>query len=316
MCPMMNWQAYMSQDSRKSPMSSVKKYLLHFSKLVVKKLELQEIEVSAAPDNRYPEGVDYFRDATYTMYKEGLEEWQQIEGPASLTWPNYMAFISSGWYQDGLMAWRNTAWRNAAEFRNIYEEVVRNVGSDFKIEWRTHVLLYFARLAKETSGAFIEFGTGKGWMATAIGSSGLLHESDKKMFLFDTFAPEKVDQSSGTRLFGETDPHYAIDPNSISPMLLSDDRIFCVVGDVRETLLPNLMFLKEVAFVHFDLNSADMEEFCFRTIYPELQKGCVIVLDDYGFINLEAQQVVWDKLSQEFGFSILSLPTGQGIIFL
>ena len=67
MCPMMNWQAYMSQDSRKSPMSSVKKYLLHFSKLVVKKLELQEIEVSAAPDNRYHEGVDYFRDATYTM---------------------------------------------------------------------------------------------------------------------------------------------------------------------------------------------------------------------------------------------------------
>jgi hypothetical protein len=313
---MMNWQGYMSQDSRKSAMSPVKKCLLYFSKWVVKKLEHHEMEIGTAIENRYPEGVDYFRDATYSMYNEGLEEWQKNEGPDSLTWPNYMAFISTGWYQDGLMAWRNTAWRKEADFRKIYEEVVRNVGSDFNIEWRTHVLLYFARLAKETSGAFVEFGTGKGWMATAIASSGLLHESDKKMYLFDTFAPEKVDQSSGTRLSGETDPHYAIDPDSISPLLLSDDRIFCVVGDVRETLLPNLMCLKEVAFVHFDLNSADMEELCFRAVFPKLQRGCVIVLDDYGFINLEAQQVTWDKLSAEFEFSILSLPTGQGIIQL
>ena len=272
--------------------------------------------MGAASENRYPEGVDYFRDATFSMYKEGLEEWQRIERRGSLTWPNYMAFISTGWYQDGLMAWRNTAWRNEAEFRNIYEEVVRNVGSDFKIEWRTHVLLYFARLAKETSGVFIEFGTGKGWMATAITSSGLLLESDKKMYLFDTFVPEKVDQSSGTRLSGETDPHYAVDPESISPLLLSDDRIFCVVGDVRDTLLPNLMLLESVAFIHFDLNSADIEEFCFRAIYQKLQKGSVIVLDDYGFVNLKAQQVTWDKLSVEFDFSILSLPTGQGIIVL
>lgn len=306
----------MSQDSRKSVMSPVKKCLLDFSKLVVKKLENQEIEIGTAIENRYPEGVDYFRDATYSMYKEGLEEWQKIEGPGLLTWPNYMAFISTGWYQDGLMAWRNTAWRNEPDFRNIYKEVVRNVGSDFKIEWRTHVLLYFARLAKETSGAFLEFGTGKGWMATAIASSGLLIESDKKMYLFDTFAPEKVDKSSGSRRSGETDPHYAIDQDSISPLLLSDDRIFCVIGDVRETLIPTLALFSDIAFIHFDLNSADMEEFCFRAVYPKLRKGCVIVLDDYGFLNLEAQQVTWDKLSEEFDFSILSLPSGQGVILL
>jgi hypothetical protein len=306
----------MSQDSRKNPTTSFKKGLIGLSKWVIKKLERQEIEMSTDSDNRYPEGIEYFRDATFSMYKEGLEEWQRTEGPNSLTWPNYMAFLSSGWYQDGLMAWRNTAWRDKAEFKNIYENVVRNIGSDFKIEWRTHVLLYFAGLTKETSGVFIEFGTGKGWMATAIAASGLLHEADKKMYLFDTFAPEKVDQSSGTRLPGVTDPHYAIDPDSISPLLLNDDRIICVVGDVRETLVPNLMRFQDVAFVHFDMNSSAAEEFCFRTIYPNLKKGCIIVLDDYAFVNLEAQQAAWDKLSDEFCFSILSLPTGQGIILI
>lgn len=304
----------MSQDSRKPVMSPAKKIWLYFTKCVAKKLERQELETDTAIENRYPEGIDYFRDATYSMYKKGLEEWQKIDGPGSLTWPNYMAFISSGWYEDGLMAWRNTAWRNKTDFRNIYDEIVRNVGSDFKIEWRTHVLLYFASLAKEISGAYIEFGTGKGWMATAIATSGLLQESDKKMYLFDTFAPEKVDQSTGTRLSGEIDPHYAIDTESISPLLLTNDRISCVVGDVRDTLLPNMMCLKEIAFVHFDLNSSDMEEFCFRALFPKLQKGCVIVLDDYGFMNLEAQQVTWDKLAVEYEFRILSLPTGQGVI--
>lgn len=316
MCPMMNWQGYMSQDSRKSAVSLVRKVWLVISDWIDKKLKIQGPEIVTDPEGRYPEGVDYFRDATFSIYKQGLEEWQLIQGPESLTWPNYMAFISTGWYQDGLMAWRNTAWRNKTDFKKIYEEIVLNIGSDFKIEWRTHVLLYFAKLAKKINGPYIEFGTGKGWMATAIASSGLLQESDKKMYLFDTFTPEKVDQRSGNKLSGETDPHYAIDPDSISPLLLNHDRIFCIVGNVTETLFPNLMLLENPAFVHFDLNSADMEEFCFRNIYPKLQKGCIIVLDDYGFLNLEAQQVVWDRLSEEFEFSILSLPTGQGIILL
>jgi hypothetical protein len=70
--------------------------LLHFANWIAKKLELQELETGTAIVNRYPEGIDYFRDATYSMYKEGLEEWQQIEGPGSLTWSNYMAYMSTG----------------------------------------------------------------------------------------------------------------------------------------------------------------------------------------------------------------------------
>jgi len=279
-------------------------------------LKNQQQEIDFNPENRYPEGVDYFRDATFVMYKEGLEEWQQTDGANSNTWANYMAFLATGWYQDGLMAWRNTAWRNKKEFKIVYNEVIKNVGSDFKIEWRTHVLLYFADFAKETPGVFIEFGTGKGWMATAISTSGILDESDKTMYLFDTFEPEKVDHSSGTRYSTETDPHYATNVDSISPVLLSDKRIICVVGDVNQTLPPQLILFEDIAFVHFDLNSAKIEEFCFRTIYPKLRKGCVIVLDDYGFVNLEKQQVIWDNLAIEFNFSILSLPTGQGIAIL
>jgi hypothetical protein len=102
---------------------------------IVKALKNQQQEIDFNPENRYPEGVDYFRDATFVMYKEGLEEWQQTDGANSNTWANYMAFLATGWYQDGLMAWRNTAWRNKKEFKIVYNEVIKNVGSDFKIEW-------------------------------------------------------------------------------------------------------------------------------------------------------------------------------------
>jgi hypothetical protein len=306
----------MSQDYRKFIVTFPKAILLNAAKWIMKTFPQDEQEIGTHPDNRYPEGVDYFRDATFIMYKEGLEEWQHITSTNSHTWANYMAFLSTGWYQDGLMAWRNTAWRNKKEFKSVYKEVTQSIGVDFKIEWRTHVLLYFANLAKETPGVFIEFGTGKGWMATAITASGILEVSNKTMYLFDTFEPEKVDHSSGKRNSSETDPHYATNISSISPILLSDERVFCVVGDVRQTLHSQLMLLEDIAFVHFDLNSANIEEVCFRLVYPKLRKGCVIVLDDYGFVNLEMQQVTWDNLALEFNFSILSLPTGQGIIVL
>ena len=259
----------------------------------------------------FPEGLKYFRDATLNIYEQGLEEWQK-KNPNAI-WANYMAFLSTGWYQDGLMAWRNMSWRSKSKFRNIYDNTVNDIGSNYMIEWRTHTLLWFAASVNGVDGDFVEFGTGKGWMATAIANANILDNQNKRMFLFDTFQPEKVDPLSGSRI-GFTDPHYAHTTQDVSEKIYSNQRFEMVVGDVYETLIGALELLQSISFAHFDLNAAQVEEYCFKLIYSKLTSRSIIVLDDYGFVDLKPQQETWDRLALTYNFDILTLPTGQGII--
>jgi hypothetical protein len=94
----------------------------------------------------------------YHKYLSGLEDWQKLN--SDITWANYLAFLESSWYQDGLMAWRNTAWRENKTLRSRYEKIVNDIGFDYKIELRTHVLLWFAESVSNVEGCFVEFGTG------------------------------------------------------------------------------------------------------------------------------------------------------------
>ena len=42
--------------------------------------------------------------------------------------------------------------------------------------------------------------------------------------------------------------------------------------------------------------------------------GAIMLLDDYGWAGHEPQRDAFNALSAEFGFTILSLPTGQAVI--
>jgi hypothetical protein len=46
----------------------------------------------------------------------------------------------------------------------------------------------------------------------------------------------------------------------------------------------------------------------------ENRPGATIVLDDYAFFGSEDQNAMWDEFARKNGQSILTLPTGQGVI--
>ena len=65
--------------------------------------------------------------------------------------------------------------------------------------------------------------------------------------------------------------------------------------------------------LHVDLNNAAPESAAVRHFWPRMAAGGILVYDDYGWPLYHESRRAADELGREFGFSILSSPTGQRI---
>ncbi|MEI2722448.1 MAG: hypothetical protein V9H26_02565 [Verrucomicrobiota bacterium] len=50
-------------------------------------------------------------------------------------------------------------------------------------------------------------------------------------------------------------------------------------------------------------------------LWDRLVPGGIIILDDYGFSQHHLQKAAFDHFAEAKGVRIMSLPTGQGLIF-
>jgi hypothetical protein len=268
-------------------------------------------------EDEFPEGLAQFKAATWKTYTAASGSYGLTspgDNSVPKLWANYAAFLNQAWYEDGLIAWKNLAWRSEPSFKTAYSSAEEQAGVDYHISWRTHVALWAADLASCAAGNFVELGTGRGWMASAILSSGVVKE-DVKFFLFDTFDIHNVDSNSGNRLTTQS-PVYAESPAVLNTLINRFPNVVPIVGNVLDTVGPNLSTIQKIAFLHVDLNAAIPEEESFRKLFPLLSSGSVVLLDDYGFLGLESQRDSWDHLAKEFSFNIMSLPTGQGLFVI
>ena len=130
----------------------------------------------------------------------------------------------------------------------------------------------------------------------------------------------------------ELGPHYIKDRNDSYKKLQSLDipleevpnkvfwlRNFSEFSNVNviEGLLPETLIKltsNAIAFLHIDLNHAEPEVATLKELWPKITDGGIIILDDYAWLGREKQYIAMNKLAKELGFSILTTPTGQGII--
>jgi predicted O-methyltransferase YrrM len=68
-----------------------------------------------------------------------------------------------------------------------------------------------------------------------------------------------------------------------------------------------------VAFIHIDMNRPSPEEAAMRHFWPRLNPGGVMVLDDYAYVGFESSHRSANRVAADLGFSIVALPTGQGL---
>jgi hypothetical protein len=153
-------------------------------------------------------------------------------------------------------------------------------------------------------------------MSGALESFPEWDSSGKSLFLFDTFLPYFTSKDGSQKSAnGVNKLYYATTEEEVRNNFSKWVNIEFCVGNVFDTINPSMMSkINGVSLLSIDLNHADAEEHAFRYLWPLVVKGGIVILDDYLAINREQQKIRMDDLSRELNFSILSCPSGQGIV--
>lgn len=180
------------------------------------------------------------------------------------------------------------------------------------LHWRAHQAIWCAKHCMQIEGDFVECGTGRGLMMSAVlDSLPEWKDSLKRLILFDTFSPFGIDPSSGKNLeeFGLRGT-YASDIEDVATNFAEWERVELIQGFLPGTLQEGK--IEKIAFLHVDLNHAPAEIAVVRELWPKIQRGGLVLLDDYA--QVKEQNEAMNELSRELSFDILTTGTGQGIV--
>jgi hypothetical protein len=218
------------------------------------------------------------------------------------------------YHEDGLATEHNCDFLRDERFCRAYG-LGRATGSfrGRELRWRVHVACWAAAHAQHLAGDYVECGVYRGGLARAIVDYIDFGALDKTFYLFDTFAgiPDEAispaERALG-RLPGEYDECYTAVCETFRPF--SNVRV--IQGVVPEALLQ--VEIERVAYLSLDMNVYQPEIAAAEHFWPRLASGGVILLDDYGFSRHVLQKRAFDIFAAQRGVSILSLPTGQGLL--
>lgn len=188
------------------------------------------------------------------------------------------------------------------------------------IAWRLHTLVWAAEQALHVSGDFVECGVFKGdmsWVLLQILGSRM---QDRTVLLYDSFEgfsprlakPDDYPDNPGfiefaNKIYGQ-DGLY----ESVRARFSAFPNVAVIRGFLPETL--NQRMPARIAYLHIDLNSPDAEIACLDHLFDRVSPGGVIVFDDYGWRAFRPQKEAEDEFFAARGYSVLELPTGQGLV--
>jgi O-methyltransferase len=226
---------------------------------------------------------------------------------------------------DGMRLYgKNTEAISDPAFREAYSrgmnsghKISRAPGSndDIHIEWRAHICCWAAWHAKQLKGDFVECGVNTGIMSITVCNFIDFNSLDKSFYLFDTFRgipEEQMLPSEREARIAESSSYYEecfdLARKNFSPF----PRAVLVRGLVPDTL--STVPIKDVCYLHLDMNIAFPEIAAIKHFWPKLVTGAPVLLDDYGFVNYPEQKHAMDEFAASKGARIASLPTGQGLL--
>ena len=208
---------------------------------------------------------------------------------------------------DNLITWN----KNLSFLRsNNFMETLKSdkfSNEEKSIAWRTYTLMYFSQIASKASGDFLELGCHKGYTALQILKKIDFKSLDKKYYLYDqfdtdNFSDEMVLKEHANPLMYEN--------------VVEKFKDYGFVSIIKGTV-PNSFkkgFPKKIAFAHIDMNHPEPEVASLEKVLPRLSNGGVIIFDDYGWWGYSAQKKTLDAVAKCYGYDILEIPTGQGLL--
>ncbi|WP_018240126.1 TylF/MycF/NovP-related O-methyltransferase [Ensifer sp. BR816] len=183
------------------------------------------------------------------------------------------------------------------------------------VRWRAHTCCFAAQRALKLDGDFVEFGVNAGLLSMTVCEYLDFGSLDRKFWLFDTFAgiPEGKMTAREAALAKQRNVGIYFDVYNIAKRNFAKfQNAVLVKGFLPQTLdgIP----ISKIAYLSIDLNVARYEKECIDRVWDKVVPGASIVLDDYAFVGCEEQNAMWNEFAAVHGQSILTLPTGQGLM--
>ena len=223
--------------------------------------------------------------------------------------------------QDGLRSIHNHEFMSDPAFQRAYARGVAAVGADYRWHWRVHVGLWAASCASRIDGDFVECGVNRGFLSSAIMALLDWDRTGKTFFLLDTFtgiderlvSPEEMsDGMLGRNAQHLSSGFYTTEVDTVRRNFAEWHNVKIVVGSIPDTLSD--VTSSTIAFLHLDLNCSLPEVAAAEALWDRISPGGIILLDDYAYAGYRSQKLAMDRFAESRKVSILSLPTGQGLI--
>ena len=223
--------------------------------------------------------------------------------------------------QDGLRSVHNHDFKRQPTFDAAYKRGVQACELDYGWHWRVHVCLWAANVAAKLPGDFVECGVNKGFLASAIMHYLDRNSRDKTFYLLDTFKgpdPKYVSEQDKAGDAVEKNKtlidlgFYTLGVEPVRKNFAEWHNVKIIPGSIPDTL--DQIDSYRIAFASIDMNCSPPEVASMEFLWPRFIDGAVIVFDDYPYDGYRPQKVAMDSFAAERGVTILSLPTGQGLL--
>jgi O-methyltransferase len=207
---------------------------------------------------------------------------------------------------DNLITWgKSLGWMRDHRLAAAFNEHAQTA-TERTIVWRTAVLAWAMRQALRVEGDLVECGCYKGTTARILYDAAQLATSNRTFYLYDLF-----DGAEGVAKHAM--PEHGPDLEAQVRARFADLKNVTITrGAVPESL--GVVSPQKIAFLHIDMNNREAEIGALETLFDRVTPGGVIVLDDFGWIAYEAQMQAERDWFDKRGYSVLELPTGQGVV--
>jgi len=235
--------------------------------------------------------------------------------------PDSVAVNNLAYKSDGLFTQQNSDCLKEDRFLKAYNLSLSvndwRTELNMDMRWRYYIVCWFAEQVKHLEGDFVECGVYRGGYSLALADYLQFDSLNKKFWLLDTFnglvkkylSPGEIADGLYEKYEGRYEECYDAVVKTFSPY--KNYRI--IRGPVPDTL-PECK-AEKICYLSIDMNITEPEIAAANYFWDKMVSGGVIILDDYGFTAHINQKLAFDKWVKEKNVRLLSLPTGQAIIF-
>jgi len=236
--------------------------------------------------------------------------------PSSVTNLSYMLYRArNAYFQDGLLTVHNSDFRKEQKFCEAYR-LGKATGSwgRQEIEWRAYVCCWAAWSVRNKEGDFVECGVHRGGLSRTVIHYIDFENLGKQFWLLDTYEG-LVDNLIGKneRCLGILPNGYNYCYNEVLKTFKSIQGVKIIKGIVPDAL--SQVTSNHICYLSIDMNCTAPEIAAAEYFWDRVTRGGIIVLDDYGWRKHIHQKIAFDRFADQRGVKVLSLPTGQGLIF-